>query len=48
MCSYLTCNEAAHGLARIGYLCSEGEGIVSDSVPDDIAVIVTNDLLANE
>lgn len=50
MCVHIgrTCNEAAHELARMGYLCSEGEGIISDSVPNDIAVIVADDLLANE
>ena len=43
-----TCNEAAHVLAKMGYLCPEGEEIISDSMPDDIFVIVANDLLANE
>jgi hypothetical protein len=44
----LASNEAAHELASLGYLCTEGEGVISDSVPDDIAVIVANDWLANE
>jgi ribonuclease HI len=37
-----TCNEAAHELACLGYLCTEGEEIITDTIPDDIAVIVAN------
>lgn len=43
-----SCNEVAHELASLGYLCIEGEEIISDSVPDCISVIVANDLLADE
>ena len=43
-----SCNEAAHELAKLGYLCLEGEEIISNSLPDDIVVIVANDLLAIE
>jgi hypothetical protein len=35
-------------LAKMGYLCPEVEEIISISIPDDISVIVANDLLANE
>jgi hypothetical protein len=42
------CNDAAHVLAKMGYLCPEVEEIISISIPDDISVIVANDLLANE
>ena len=43
-----SCNEAAHKLAKLGYLCLEGEETISNSLPDDIVVIVANDLLAIE
>jgi ribonuclease HI len=43
-----SCNQAAHELASLGYLCSEGNGVIADSVPENITVIVANDLLANE
>jgi hypothetical protein len=42
------CNEAAHELAKLGNLCTEGEEIISYSIPDCISIIVANDLLANE
>jgi len=42
-----SCNEAAHVLAKLGHMCTEGE-IISDSIPECISVIVANDLLANE
>ena len=40
------CNRAAHELAALGNLCNEGEELISISVPENIAVIVANDLLA--
>jgi hypothetical protein len=43
-----SCNEAAHVLAKLGHMCTEGEEIISDSTPECISVIVANDLLANE
>ena len=42
------CNEAAHELASLSYLCTEGNGVIADSVPDVIAIIVADNLLANE
>jgi ribonuclease HI len=42
-----TCNEAAHELACLGYLCTEGEEIITDTTPDDIAVIVANDSVSS-
>ena len=42
------CNEAAHELAYLGYLCTGGEGIITDFVPEDITVIVATIQLANE
>lgn len=36
------CNAAAHELACLGFLCSEGEVIVTDYIPDDIAIIIAN------
>lgn len=37
------CNAAAHELAGLGFPGSEGEGIVTDFVPNVIVVIVGND-----
>ena len=42
-----SCNEAAHELAKLGYLCHDDAEIISSSIPDDIFVII-DDLLANE
>ena len=41
-------NRAAHELAVLGHLCTEGQEIVSNSVPERVAVIVANDMLPNE
>jgi hypothetical protein len=37
-------NKAAHVLASLGYDCVEGEALISSVIPDDIVVIVSNDL----
>jgi hypothetical protein len=42
------CNRAAHKLAVLGYVCNEGEEVISNSLPENVSVIVANDLLANE
>ena len=42
------CNRAAHELAALGYLCTEGKELVTNSMPKSVYVIVANDLLANE
>jgi hypothetical protein len=42
------CNRAAHELAALGYLCNEGEELVTNSLPKNVSVIVANDMLANE
>jgi hypothetical protein len=42
------CNRAAHELVVMGHFCNEDEELVSSSVPNNISVIVANDLLANE
>ena len=42
------CNRAAHELAVLGHLCTEGQEIVSNSLPERVAVIVANVMLANE
>ena len=40
------CNRAAHELAILGRMCIQGEEQVSSSIPEDVRVIVANDLLA--
>jgi hypothetical protein len=42
------CNRAAHELVALGNLCNEGEEVISNSLPENIVVIVANDLLTNE
>jgi hypothetical protein len=42
------CNQAAHELAVLGQLCTEGEERIISSIPKGIRVIVANDLLASE
>jgi hypothetical protein len=42
------CNVAAHELAALGYVCTDGEEIISNSLPGSVAVIVANDLLARD
>ena len=42
------CNRAADELAALGYLCSDGEELVTNSLSESVSVIVGNDLLANE
>jgi hypothetical protein len=42
------CNQAAHRLAVLGFLCTEGEDLVTSSLSESVAIIVANDLLANE
>jgi ribonuclease HI len=42
------CNRAAHKLAALGHLCNDGEEVITNSAPDDVLVIVANDLLVNE
>jgi hypothetical protein len=37
-------NKATHVLASLGYDCVEGEALISSAIPDDIVVIVSNDL----
>jgi len=40
--------EPAHELTVPGHLCTEGQEIVSNSLPERVAVIVANEMLANE
>lgn len=42
------CNRVAHALAELGYACSEGEELISSSIPDIVNVFVAADLLADE
>lgn len=42
------CNRAAHELAALGYSCTEGEEIITDSLPEIVSVVVANDLLVVE
>lgn len=42
------CNQVAHALAELGYACSEGEELISSSVPDIVNIFVTADLMAVE
>ena len=42
------CNRAAHQLAELGSLCAEGDELFSSLIPECVAVIVANDLLAPE
>lgn len=42
------CSRAAHELAVLGHLYTEGEGIFSTSMPGNVSVIIANNLLANE
>jgi ribonuclease HI len=37
-------NRAAHALAGLGYSCIEGEALITSTIPDDVFVIVTDDL----
>jgi hypothetical protein len=37
-------NRAAHVLACLGYGCIEGEALITSSIPDDVSVIVSDDL----
>ncbi|XP_066373674.1 uncharacterized protein [Miscanthus floridulus] len=37
-------NKAAHVLASLGYDCVEGEALITSAIPDDIVVIVSDDL----
>jgi hypothetical protein len=37
-------NRAAHALAALGYVCVEGEDLITSSIPDDVHVIVSDDL----
>lgn len=41
------CNRVAHELASSGYNCVEGQELLSNSIPDHIAVIVAADLVAD-
>jgi hypothetical protein len=34
------CNQAAHKLTALGYLCTEGEDLVTCSLPESVSVIV--------
>ena len=51
-CKFLgtTDNRAAHVLTGLGYDCIQGEVLISSSVPDDVGVIIFNDLsvISNE
>ena len=42
------CNQAAYKLAALGYLCTEGEVLVTSSLYESVSIIVANNLLANE
>jgi hypothetical protein len=42
------CNAATHALVDLGYVCVEGEEIISVSVPSNINVIVSADSSANK
>lgn len=48
VCKFLgrTGNRAAHILASQGYGCVEGEALISRTLPDDVIVIVADDLSA--
>jgi hypothetical protein len=37
-------NKAAHVLVSLGYDCVKGEALISSAIPDDIVVIVSDDL----
>jgi hypothetical protein len=37
-----------HELVVLGYVCNEGEEVISNSLPENVSVIVANDLLADE
>jgi hypothetical protein len=37
-------NRAAHAMAALGYGCIEGEELLTSSVPEDVLVIVSDDL----
>jgi ribonuclease HI len=37
-------NKAAHVLVNLGYDCVKGEALISSAVPDDIVVIISDDL----
>jgi ribonuclease HI len=39
-------NRAAHALAGLGYSCIEGEALITSTIPDDVFVIVSDDLSA--
>jgi ribonuclease HI len=39
-------NRAAHALAALGYSCIEGEALITSTIPDDVFVIVSDDLSA--
>jgi hypothetical protein len=43
-----TGNAVAHGLARLGSFCNEGEEVISSVLPVGIDVMVANDILAVE
>jgi len=38
------CNQAAHRSAALGFLCTEGEDLVTSSLSESVYVIVANDL----
>lgn len=42
------CTRVAHELATLGYVCNEGEEVVTNSLPKNVSVIVANHLLAGE
>ena len=37
-------NRAAHVLASLGYGCIEGQALITSAIPDDVLVIVSDDL----
>jgi hypothetical protein len=37
-------NRAVHALAGLGYECVEGEALITSSIPNDVLVIVSDDL----
>lgn len=39
-------NRAAHVLARLGYRCIDGEELITNTILDDVIVIVSDDLSA--